>query len=92
MKNEKIGINDLKVVMIDSANILAIGSCKHKGEWKKIKISVDLLKNTLKILTTMEIKDVWIYIGNEEFPLCIGSEIKKDIFSGVIIAPRIVED
>ncbi len=94
--NDKIGFNDLKVNMSDEAGVIGIGSLELKGDWQLVKVSIQFLKQAIKILENVTYKgkrESVIMAIATDFPLCIG-DVKNGEnreFSGVMIAPR-VED
>ena len=86
------GFKHMKVHFVDNCSVMGLGSFKLINNWNVTKISLDLLKRSIKIAENLLQDDEQsiVIACSTDKPLCIGA-IKKEEFSGVIIAPRVEE-
>lgn len=92
----------LKIVeshlLMDSCNVIGMGSVKLEGSITQVKIQVEFLLAALESIRAMKClnKAEWnkqaidLLVG-QQFPLMVG-ELTKGRFAGVIIAPRYTDE
>ncbi len=85
-------IDDINLDLSREPKIIAIGNAKLIGNWNKANINIDLIQDMIKIVKILDAdkKSISIYVA-KDMPICFGED-KENIFSGVIIAPRIEEE
>lgn len=93
IEKKKAGDNfslNIKAPFMDEANVFALGSCNVIEDYNFVKIQLDYLEKAINVMKESKLNDSFsIDLGiKKDFPLLVGN-VKKKIFSGVIIAPRI---
>lgn len=94
-KNEDVNKPNFKEVglhLLDNCGIMAMGNVKLDGKWSVVKVTIAYLEKSLKIMKLMETNkerdSITIAVGTD-YPLCIGEINDNNMFSGVVIAPRV---
>jgi len=83
-----------QVSCTDECNVMGLGSVEINSDWNSVIISIDFLERAIGIMKKVTYsnkknakRESVVLAITKNYPLLIG-DIKDNMFSGVIIAPR----
>lgn len=78
-------------ILMDRANVSAIGSATLKGQWIRTRISIDYLKRIIKAIESLDMDSNAVdLVWAADYPCFIGRlDTKTNTIHGFMIAPRV---
>jgi len=87
-KGNKFSIKKHSMLM-DAANVMAMGSCNMTGDWVETKIDFNYLESIIKAFKVLGIKESISLVWSKDLPVGIGRVNDEGSFNGIILAPRV---